>query len=72
MSQAIYGSGTRLMECVRLRIKDVGFGQGKIFIRGGKGGKDRTTFLPLSPKSANNPKSKVLNLFDGPVGYPTK
>jgi integron integrase len=46
MAQTIYGSGMRLMECVRLRIKDVDFGQGKIFIRGGKGGKDRTTYLP--------------------------
>jgi integron integrase len=46
MAQIIYGSGMRLMECVRLRIKDVDFGQGKIFIRGGKGGKDRTTYLP--------------------------
>ena len=46
MAQAIYGSGIRLMECVRLRIKDVDFGQGKIFVRGGKGGKDRTTYLP--------------------------
>ena len=46
MAQAIYGSGMRLMECIRLRIKDVDFGQGKIFIRGGKGGKDRTTYLP--------------------------
>jgi len=46
MAQAIYGSGMRLMECVRLRIKDVDFGQGKIFIRGSKGGKDRTTYLP--------------------------
>ncbi len=33
MAQAIYGSGMRLMECVRLRIKDVDFGQGKIIIR---------------------------------------
>jgi len=46
MAQCIYGSGMRLMECIRLRIKDVDFGQGKIFIRGGKGGKDRTTYLP--------------------------
>ena len=46
MAQCIYGSGMRLMECIRLRIKDVDFGQGKIFIRGGKEGKDRTTYLP--------------------------
>ncbi len=46
MAQCIYGSGMRLMECIRLRIQDVDFGQGKFFIRGGKGGKDRTTYLP--------------------------
>ncbi len=46
MAQCIYASGMRLMECIRLRIKDIDFGQGKIFIRKGKGGKDRTTYLP--------------------------
>ncbi|GAB4343125.1 MAG: integron integrase [Desulfobulbaceae bacterium] len=46
MARLIYGSGMRLMECIRLRIKDVDFGQGNIFVRGGKGGKDRTTILP--------------------------
>lgn len=46
MAQCIYASGMRLMECIRLRIKDVDFGQGKFFIRAGKGGKDRTTYLP--------------------------
>lgn len=46
MAQLIYGSGLRLMECIRLRIQDVDFGQGNIFVRAGKGGKDRTTFLP--------------------------
>ncbi len=34
------------MECIRLRVQDVDFGQGLIFVRGGKGGKDRTTILP--------------------------
>ncbi|MGK5095319.1 integron integrase [Deltaproteobacteria bacterium TL4] len=46
MAKIIYGSGLRLMECIRLRIQDVDFGQSKIFVRGGKGGKDRTTLLP--------------------------
>lgn len=46
MAKLIYGSGMRLMECIRLRIQDVDFGQGNIFIRSAKGGKDRTTFLP--------------------------
>lgn len=46
MARLIYASGIRLMECIRLRIQDVDFGQRQLFIRGGKGGKDRTTFLP--------------------------
>ncbi len=37
MSKLLYGAGLRLMECIRLRIKDVDFGQNKIFVRGGKG-----------------------------------
>ena len=46
MAKLIYGSGLRLMECIRLRVQDIDFGQNLIFIRGGKGGKDRTTVLP--------------------------
>lgn len=46
MAKVLYGCGLRLMECIRLRIQDVDFGQKLIFVRGGKGGKDRTTILP--------------------------
>lgn len=46
MAKVLYGGGLRLMECIRLRIQDVDFGQNLIFVRGGKGGKDRTTILP--------------------------
>jgi integron integrase len=46
MAKVLYGAGLRLMECIRLRIQDIDFGQGKIFVRGGKGGKDRATILP--------------------------
>ncbi len=45
MAKLIYGGGLRLMECLRLRIQDIDFGQGLLFIRGAKGGKDRTTLL---------------------------
>ena len=48
MAKLIYGSGMRLMECIRLRVQDVDFGQKKIYIRGGKGGKDRVTVFPDS------------------------
>jgi integrase len=52
MARLLYGSGLRLLECIRLRIQDVDFGQGLIFVRGGKGGKDRTTILPRNLRDA--------------------
>jgi integron integrase len=48
MAGLLYGSGLRLMECVRLRIKDVDFGYLRITVREGKGGKDRVTMLPVN------------------------
>jgi integron integrase len=46
MARLLYGTGMRLMECVRLRVKDVDFGRNEILIRDGKGAKDRVTMLP--------------------------
>ena len=46
MAKLLYGGGLRLLEYIRLRIQDIDFGQGLILVRGGKGGKDRTTILP--------------------------
>jgi integron integrase len=46
MAKLLYGCGLRLMECVRLRIKDVDFDQNQIIVRDGKGMKDRVTMLP--------------------------
>lgn len=48
MARLLYGAGMRLMECVRLRIKDVDFTRGTITVRSGKGDKDRTKILPES------------------------
>jgi integron integrase len=48
MASILYGTGMRLMECVRLRVKDVDFERGEILIRDGKGAKDRVTMLPGS------------------------
>lgn len=42
----LYGTGMRLMECIRLRVKDLDFERNEIIIREGKGGKDRVTVLP--------------------------
>ena len=52
MARLLYGGGLRLLECLRLRIQDVDFGQNLIFVRGGKGGKDRTTILPRNLREA--------------------
>ena len=46
MGELLYGAGLRLMECVRLRVKDVDFGYGHITVRDGKGLRDRITVLP--------------------------
>ncbi|MCM8565791.1 integron integrase [Thauera linaloolentis] len=43
----LYGTGMRLLEGLRLRVKDVDFSQGRIMVRDGKGGKDRVTVLPV-------------------------
>ena len=48
MARLLYGTGMRLMECVRLRVKDVDFGRNEILIRDGKGAKDRVTMLPAA------------------------
>ena len=42
----LYGAGLRLMECARLRVKDIDFALRRITVREGKGGKDRVTVLP--------------------------
>ena len=46
LARLLYGTGMRLMEVIRLRVKDVDFAQGEILIRDGKGAKDRVTMLP--------------------------
>jgi integron integrase len=48
MAQLLYGSGLRLMECARLRIKDLDFDYKTVTVRDGKGEKDRVTPLPDS------------------------
>src|SRR5574337_25381 len=52
MASLLYGSGMRLMECVRLRVKDVDFELNQICVRDGKGGKDRHVPLPQRLREA--------------------
>lgn len=46
MAHLMYGVGLRLMECLRLRVKDVDFAQRQMMVRSGKGDQDRATLLP--------------------------
>ena len=48
MAELLYGSGMRLMEAVRLRVKDIDFGYNQITVRDGKGMRERVTLLPES------------------------
>lgn len=72
MAGLLYGSGTRLMECVRLRVKDVDFGYQQIIVRDGKGEKDRRTILPASlkePLRRQIESAKALHEEDLRRGY---
>ncbi|MCD6334047.1 MAG: integron integrase [Candidatus Latescibacteria bacterium] len=51
MASLLYGSGLRLMECLRLRVQDIDFSRNEITVRDGKGAKDRVTMLPQSLKN---------------------
>jgi integron integrase len=46
IGQVLYGTGLRLMECLRLRVKDVDFARNQIVVHAGKGDKDRMTTMP--------------------------
>ena len=74
MVNLLYGSGLRLMECVRLRVKDIDFGYGHVSVREGKGGKDRVTMLPESlgePLGRHLQKVKTLHEEDLAEGFGT-
>ena len=72
VANLLYGTGMRILECLRLRIKDIEFTRREILIRDGKGFKDRVTMLPLAllnplREHLNNVKS--LHDQDLAVGY---
>jgi integron integrase len=60
MAMLLYGAGLRLMECLRLRVKDIDFTTNQIVVRAGKGDKDRHTMLPTAVKE---PLAKHLDLM---------
>jgi len=65
MAQLLYGCGLRLLECLRLRVKDIDFERGCLTIRSGKGDKDRETVLPESLKNdLRKHLESVVTLFE--------
>jgi integrase len=63
----LYGAGLRIMEAMRLRVKDVEFGRRAILVRDGKGNKDRVTMLPprlVAPLQAQIDHARELHRGD--------
>ena len=72
IAQLLYGTGMRLMEGVRLRVKDVEFSRREIVVREGKGNKDRVTVLPenlMAPLQAQLQKARALHEKDLAAGF---
>ena len=68
----LYGSGMRLMEGLRLRVKDVDFGYSSVTVRDGKGNKDRVTMLPESlaaPLSEQLETTRAVHVRDLQEGF---
>ena len=68
----LYGTGMRILECLRLRVKDVSFIKREIVIREGKGFKDRMTMLPavlVEPLQAHLRRVEALHVSDLKEGY---
>jgi integron integrase len=72
IANLLYGTGMRIMECLRLRVKDVDFSRQEILIRDGKGAKDRVTMLPdalVNPLRDHLKNVKILHDQDLAAGY---
>jgi integron integrase len=72
MASLLYGTGTRLLEGLRLRVKDIEFERRELVIRQGKGNKDRVTVLPenlLLPLQEQVALVRALHLKDLAAGY---
>ncbi|WP_243294812.1 integron integrase [Geothrix mesophila] len=72
VAQVLYGTGMRLMEGLRLRVKDVEFERREIVVRDGKGGKDRVTVLPdrlAEPLQAHLERARALHVRDLEEGF---
>jgi integron integrase len=72
VASLLYGSGLRIMECLRLRVKDVDFARGEIIVRDGKGGKDRRSVLPrllVQPLQHELERRRVVHEMDTAAGF---
>jgi integron integrase len=72
MASLIYGAGLRLLECLRLRVKDIDFASHQILVREGKGNKDRRTMLPAAvqqPLTAHLDHVRQLHQHDLAQGF---
>lgn len=72
MASLLYGAGLRLMECLRLRVKDADLSRKEILVRDGKGFKDRVTMLPsalAAPLSDHLARVRALHAQDLSDGY---
>ena len=72
LASLLYGTGMRLMECLRLRVKDVDFARNEIAVRDGKGGKDRRTVLPrtlVEPLQREIERARTLHARDLADGF---
>lgn len=72
LAELLYGTGMRLMEGVRLRVKDIDFDRNEIIVRDGKGAKDRVTMLPQSLRSVlerHLTEVKALHTRDLAIGH---
>lgn len=72
MASLLYGSGLRLMECVRLRVKDIDFAKNELTVRQGKGGKDRRTMLSaalVAPLRAQLEEARRIHQRDLDAGF---
>jgi integron integrase len=72
MAGLLYGAGLRLMECLRLRVKDVDLAYNQLVVRDGKGNKDRVTMLPEAlkePLQKHLERVKVLHEQDLANGF---
>jgi integron integrase len=72
LASLLYGTGMRLLECLRLRVKDIDFARNAIVVRDGKGGKDRHTVLPrklVDPLQREVERARLLHEQDLAAGF---